>query len=376
VKQGLFAKLAAKASSIVTSVKTAAKNVASKIATGIKGIAAKAVSAVTNVAKKVSSFAAKHPVLTTILSTAVNVGLNFIPGGPLIRAGIGALSGAITSIASDLSSGKPINWGNAALSAATGGATALVASFVGETAARTVVGALTGAASAAVSAVVAGQPITFAAVAGAALGGAATGLVSSIPGMNNLPPAARGAIAGAVNGGVTALATGIIGRATGESDQSWGEILAGTAVCAATGAVVGGITGAIGGAIQNRQQARAQAATANAAQFETETTRVGRWMSGDEYDAMVATEQVQMSPDGNRTYVSNPADPDAFTAAPPGSTYVEFDVPSNTVRAAGRSDWGQIPGPGSLLDTYDQNRGFPPITEMPRATNITQVGWK
>jgi len=50
------------------------------------------------------------------------------------------------------------------------------------------------------------------------------------------------------------------------------------------------------------------------------TTRVGRWMSQAEYDKMVKTGRVQMSPNGNTAYVANPA----FKAAPSGSICVEI----------------------------------------------------
>ena len=109
----------------------------------------------------------------------------------------------------------------------------------------------------------------------------------------------------------------------------------------------------------------------------TSTTRVGRWMSIDEYKAMQSTGKVQMSPEGNTTYVANPADPNAFRGAPTGSVYVEFDVPTSSVKAAGNSMWGQIPGPGSNLDKYDQIlKGAQPIIEMPDAMNIQLIGGK
>ena len=100
-------------------------------------------------------------------------------------------------------------------------------------------------------------------------------------------------------------------------------------------------------------------------------------MSIDEYKAMQSTGKVQMSPEGNTTYVANPADPNAFRGAPTGSVYVEFDVPTSSVKAAGNSMWGQIPGPGSNLDKYDQIlKGAQPIIEMPDAMNIQLIGGK
>ena len=102
---------------------------------------------------------------------------------------------------------------------------------------------------------------------------------------------------------------------------------------------------------------------------ESEMTTVGRWMSVDEYEAMNNTNRVQMSAN-NVTSVSNPADPNSYNAAPKGSVYVEFDVPTSSIRQGGNSNWGLISGPGSMWDRLDQSKGLPPITAMPTATNI------
>ena len=108
----------------------------------------------------------------------------------------------------------------------------------------------------------------------------------------------------------------------------------------------------------------------------TDTTRVGRWMSQEEYDKMISTGKVQMSGD-NKVHVANPADINAFgKQAPKGSLYVEFDVPSNTISKGGTEGWGIINGPGSLLDRLNVKKGLPRITEMPNATNITIGGRK
>ncbi len=55
---------------------------------------------------------------------------------------------------------------------------------------------------------------------------------------------------------------------------------------------------------------------------------------------MVETGKVQMSPNGNTTYVANPANPNAFKAAPNGAIYVEFDVPTSSIYPAGNENWG------------------------------------
>ncbi|MGT2675700.1 TreTu family toxin [Streptococcus rupicaprae] len=76
--------------------------------------------------------------------------------------------------------------------------------------------------------------------------------------------------------------------------------------------------------------------TVNAVENTVETTRVGRWMSLEEYKKMVETGKVQMS-DQFKTHVSNPADINSFKAAPSGSVYVEFDVPSHSLSQGGRN---------------------------------------
>lgn len=83
-----------------------------------------------------------------------------------------------------------------------------------------------------------------------------------------------------------------------------------------------------------------------------------------------------MSPDGNTTYVANPADINAFgKQAKPGSIYVEFDVDSIRIYPAGKEGWGQIPGPGSLIDRLNLKKGLPAFEDMPDAINI-QIGGK
>ena len=114
-------------------------------------------------------------------------------------------------------------------------------------------------------------------------------------------------------------------------------------------------------------------AVINATENISTTTRVGRWMSQDEYDKMVETGRVQES-GGHITHVTNPANPNSYQAAHPGSLYVEFDVPSNTLLQGGNEDWNIINGPGSLGDKLAQSKGSPPITKMPNANNITIMG--
>jgi len=107
-----------------------------------------------------------------------------------------------------------------------------------------------------------------------------------------------------------------------------------------------------------------------------EYTRVGRWMSIDEYNTMKSTGKVQMSSNGV-TSVAKPADPSVFSSqAKPGTIYVEFDVPISAVQPGGKETWGLISGPGSLWDRLYQSKGLPAITEMPDAQNIQIAGGK
>ncbi len=108
----------------------------------------------------------------------------------------------------------------------------------------------------------------------------------------------------------------------------------------------------------------------------SETVRVGRWMSPEEYNKMIETGKVQMSPNGNRTFVSNPADIEAFQSSAKGSVYIEFDVDKNYIFQAGQENWGQIPGPGSKFDKLLEKRGVPILDGMPDAYNIKKVGEK
>nr|WP_228063777.1 MULTISPECIES: RHS repeat-associated core domain-containing protein [unclassified Streptococcus] len=105
-------------------------------------------------------------------------------------------------------------------------------------------------------------------------------------------------------------------------------------------------------------------------------TRVGRWMSPEEYAKMVETGKVQVSPNGDRTFVSNPADIEAFQSAPKGSVYIEFDVDKNYIFQAGQKNWGQIVAPGSKFDRLLEKRGIPILDEMLDAYNIEKIGEK
>jgi len=103
-------------------------------------------------------------------------------------------------------------------------------------------------------------------------------------------------------------------------------------------------------------------------------TRVGRWMSQAEYDTMIKTGKVPESFTGT-THVASPADINAFgKQAKPGSIYVEFDVPSSSLKATNQG-WSKIVGPNSLEGRLAVKKGNP-VPEMPSATNIEIKGSK
>jgi hypothetical protein len=95
-------------------------------------------------------------------------------------------------------------------------------------------------------------------------------------------------------------------------------------------------------------------------------------MSETEYKNMVETGKVQESRSG-ATHVASPASPTAFDKqAKEGSIYVEFDVPTTSVKPGGKEGWAIIPGPNSLEGRNAAFRGRP-VPEMPDATNIVHV---
>ncbi|MGL6234239.1 MAG: RHS repeat-associated core domain-containing protein [Segniliparus sp.] len=103
-----------------------------------------------------------------------------------------------------------------------------------------------------------------------------------------------------------------------------------------------------------------------------ETSRVGRWMSKEEHEAMERTGLAQESRSGT-THVANPSDVNAFARqAPSGSRYVEFDVASSALRQGGKEGWASIAGPNSLAGRLAASKGMP-ITSMPSVSNISWI---
>ena len=103
------------------------------------------------------------------------------------------------------------------------------------------------------------------------------------------------------------------------------------------------------------------------------TTRVGRWMSPEEYNKMIETGNVQESFSGT-THVANPANSNAFNGAVSGSLYVEFDVPTDSLKPTG-SGWSKIVGPNSFEGRHSAELGISK-PEMPPFSNIRIVGGK
>ncbi len=86
---------------------------------------------------------------------------------------------------------------------------------------------------------------------------------------------------------------------------------------------------------------------------------------------MASTGEVQVGA-GGTTYVANPANVDAFTPNRFPGSYVEFDVPTSSLRPAGSAGWGQIPSPDSLWGRLAAKQGVPVQGPMP-ACNIVLV---
>lgn len=100
-------------------------------------------------------------------------------------------------------------------------------------------------------------------------------------------------------------------------------------------------------------------------------TRVGRWMSRAEYEKMKQTGRVQNGKGGSTSAATS--GPDSFRKqADPGSVYVEYDVPSNSLLTGGQSDWVRTIGPDANLMSQAQlaKQGG---EFLPPATNISGI---
>jgi hypothetical protein len=97
-------------------------------------------------------------------------------------------------------------------------------------------------------------------------------------------------------------------------------------------------------------------------------------MSQTEYDQTKASGMVQESFSGT-THVAVPADANAFIKqAKMGQLYVEFDVPSASLKATSEG-WAKIPGPQSLEGRLAIMKGSS-IPQMPPASGIEHMATK
>jgi hypothetical protein len=94
-------------------------------------------------------------------------------------------------------------------------------------------------------------------------------------------------------------------------------------------------------------------------------------MSSVEYAKMTATGQVQESYSGTTHVLLPPIARGFMRQAKPGAIYVEFDVPSNCLKATGQG-WAKIVGPNSIEGRAACRRGQP-VPIMPAARNIQHV---
>ena len=101
--------------------------------------------------------------------------------------------------------------------------------------------------------------------------------------------------------------------------------------------------------------------------------------SGAKYEATgidPESNMVQESYSGT-THVANPADASSYIRqAEPGSRYVEFDVPTSSLRSTGNG-WASINGPNSVAGRLAAAKGLP-VPQMPAARNIawTMSKWR
>ena len=75
-------------------------------------------------------------------------------------------------------------------------------------------------------------------------------------------------------------------------------------------------------------------------------TKVGRWMSPEEYQKMRTTGQIQEGA-GGQTFAATSGPNSFFRQAKHGSLYVEFEVPTKSLLRGGRSDWVKMIGPNA-----------------------------
>ncbi len=90
---------------------------------------------------------------------------------------------------------------------------------------------------------------------------------------------------------------------------------------------------------------------------------------------MLDTGYVQKPYNADQSYVAYPADYYAyFKQASKGSIYVEFDVPTESLKRT-KDIWATIPGPNSMYSKLNIQKGLKPYS-FPKVTNIKLMGEK
>jgi hypothetical protein len=89
-------------------------------------------------------------------------------------------------------------------------------------------------------------------------------------------------------------------------------------------------------------------------------------MNTAELEKMQKAGRVQEGTNGV-TSITVPPNPAAYKNAPPGDVFVEFNVPSDSVRALTENGWAKIYGPNNFIGEYYG------VSEMPEATEIKLV---
>ncbi|MGR6772230.1 hemagglutinin repeat-containing protein [Pectobacterium brasiliense] len=107
---------------------------------------------------------------------------------------------------------------------------------------------------------------------------------------------------------------------------------------------------------------------------EVSVTRVGRWMSPDELAKMESQGKIVQG-SGGQTFISTNGVNDFKGAAPKGSVYVEFDVPSNSLIQGGKDGWYKMLGSDAKpSQKYQLNKQGGVLT--PSVSNINVVDGK
>lgn len=197
--------------------------------------------------------------------------------------------------------------------------------------------------------VVAGAGATFCGVSlGLGCLAIAAGATAAVSFGNNYAiqgqPVGQAATGALIDGAATFAVAGLVLKA----GQSFAAAQTLTSFRLGSGAVAG--RGAAGGVAANTGD---------------DLVRVGRWMSEDEFAKMSSSGRVVEGGSG-RTYVTRPANPDAYPAGK--GVFAEFDVPGSSVFPASKPEWGVIPGPNVTTTRFG-----PPPAEMPPATCIVLV---